>query len=126
MGRHSCKWAKLAVMAKPPSLWLVGVRKDDVDHVGKPRFLSQLQYRFRGRELERQGRLMLIRNVPDAGHVRDLQNQYGKEYVQFYYVEETLMKAIKLSGIKVQFLQLVVGPPEGDDVYATITLPSEY
>jgi hypothetical protein len=38
-------------MTIAPSLWLIGVRADDLDSFGKPRFLSQLQHRFRGRDL---------------------------------------------------------------------------
>ena len=87
---------------------------------------SQLQSRFRGRDLKREGRPILIRNVPYPDHIRDLQNQYGREYVQFYYVDEPLMKAIKLTGINLQFLQLAFGAPAGAAVYKTITLPAQY
>jgi hypothetical protein len=113
-------------MATIPNLWLIGIRKDELDSFGKPRFLSHVQGRFRGRDLKREGRPMLIRNVPYPDHIRDLQNRHGREYVQFYYVDEPLMKAIKQAGTNLQFLQLVFGAPEGADVYATITLPPEY
>jgi hypothetical protein len=113
-------------MATIPSLCLVGVRKDQLDSFGKPRFLGQLQSQFRGRDLKGEGRPALIRNVPYPDHIRDLQNQYGREYVQFYYVDEPLMKAIKQAEINLQFLHLVFGSPEGADVYATISLPAAY
>ena len=46
--------------------------------------------------------------------------------MQFYYVEEPLMKAAKEAVIILHPLQLVFGPPVGADICATITLPAEY
>jgi hypothetical protein len=82
--------AKLAAMATIPNFWLIGVRGDELDSAGKPRFLSQLQQRFRGRDLKREGRTMLIRDVPYPDNIHELQKQHGREYVQFYYAEEPL------------------------------------
>ena len=113
-------------MGNTPGLWLIGIRRDELDSAGKPRYLSQLQHRFRGRDLKREGRPLLIRDVPYPDYIHDLQKQHGREYVQFYYAEEPLMKAATLAGIKLHTLQLVFGPPERADICATITLPAEY
>lgn len=113
-------------MAPKTGLWLIGVRKDELNALAGPRFLTDLQMRYRARENKREGTASVVRNVPVPYEVTALQRQYGREYAAFYYVDEALVKAAEKAGIKLNRLQFVFGDPPGGKVFALVSLPPEY
>ena len=72
-----------AAMVDTPSLWLIGVRRDELDAAGKPSFLSQLQHRFRGRDLKREGRLLLVRDVPYPDYITSCKSNTAENTCSF-------------------------------------------
>jgi hypothetical protein len=46
--------------------------------------------------------------------------------VEFYYLNEALVKAAEKARIKLDRLQLVFGQPSGAEVHSLVALPPEY
>jgi len=89
--------------------------------------MNQLLQRYRGRELKRdEGSPSVVREVLAQADVAALQREHGKEYVKFFYVTESLVKAAKAAGINLHQLQLVFGAAPSAEVVTAIALPPIY
>src|SRR5215472_8243547 len=106
--------------------WLIGVRADEITVSGSPHFVNELMFRFRGRDLKREGSRHSIRCQSDPNEVRALQRQHGKEFDRFYYIDIALAKAAELSKIRLNRLKLIAGDPPGAQIATEICLPPEF
>jgi hypothetical protein len=106
--------------------WLVGVRGGELTASTGARFISELRSRFARRELKREGMPSVVRNVRAPNDVFELQSLHGKEFVEFYYVDEALSNAAKPEQIPLNRLQLVFGPPPASEVFTVISLPEQF
>jgi|SRR5215472_6527761 len=100
--------------------WLVGVRLNELTRTGVPRFIDELQEKFRGAK----GATSVVRSVPKAEDVQVLQRQHGDEFVEFYYVDEALTKAADAAKVKLNKLMLVFGNPPKAVIFTVIDLPA--
>src|SRR5262245_22770849 len=111
-------------MATTLNHWLIGVRPNELATGGEPRFIHKLRERLRPEG--KNSKDTLIRSVTDPGTIHELPARHGEDYVGFYYVDEALLKASRKADINLHALELVFGPIEHAEIYATVMLPVEY
>ena len=106
-----------------PSHWLIGVRATELDAKRRPRFVLRLTQRL-GDTLQASDQTF-IRRVTDPHTIKELRARHDDTYVEFYYVDDALLKAARELGVAVHPLELVFGPVEHAEIYAEVSLPEE-
>src|SRR5215469_9262135 len=104
-----------------PSHWLIGVRSKELDAKERPQFVYRLGQRL-GDALNSAGQTF-IRRVTDPHTIEELRARHGDAYVDFYYVDDSLLKAARELGVTLHPLELVFGPVEHAEIYAAVSLP---
>jgi|SRR5215471_2216647 len=106
-----------------PSHWLIGVRANELDAKKRPQFVYRLGDRLPD-ALNNAGQTF-IRRVTDLHTIKELRARHGEAYVEFYYVDDSLLKAARELRVTLHPLELVFGPVEHAEIYAAVSLPEE-
>ena len=104
--------------------WLIGVRSSERDAKGEPRFIQQLQTKLN--EAHHSLKDTLVRHVTDPAAIDELRLRHGEGYVEFFYVDDAILKASQKAKVRLHPLELVFGPTVHAEVYAGVRLPSEF
>jgi hypothetical protein len=106
-----------------PSHWLIGVRANELDAKKRPQFVNRLKERVVD-ALNNAGQTF-IRRVTDPQTIQELRARHGEAYVEFYYIDDSLLKAGRELGVTLHPLELVFGPVDHAEIYAAVSLPEE-
>lgn len=104
-----------------PNHWLIGVRANELDAMGRPRFVQRLTESLG--DAGNDAGQTFIRRVTDPRTVKEFRARHGEAYVEFYYVDDSLVRAARESGVTLHPLELVFGPVEHAEIYAAVSLP---
>ena len=87
-----------------PSHWLIGVRAKELDAKKRPQFVNRFRERLAD-ALNNAGQTF-IRRVTDPHTIEELRARHGDGYVEFYYVDDSLLKAARELGVTLHPLEL--------------------